>query len=128
MAGLWQRKCFKKWKRADLKSNNRVFGSHFHYNIKQDGRTGQVTNCKVSLVVMGNRMTEGLDFNDSFAPVPHATAARVIISVAAALDLELHSCDMAQAFMQADKLDEGVNGRVFITPPKGICRGARRRL
>eukprot|EP00961_Rhodomonas_salina_P147828 1989748-Rhodomonas_salina.1 len=35
------------------------------------------------------------------------------------MDLELHSCYLAQAFIQADKLDEGVNGRVFIRPPKG---------
>mmetsp|Transcript_23114 Transcript_23114/g.54805 ORF Transcript_23114/g.54805 Transcript_23114/m.54805 type:complete len:111 (-) Transcript_23114:2112-2444(-) len=64
-------------------------------------------------------MKEGEDYEDAFAPVQHATSARVIISLAAADDLELHSCDLAQAFIQADKLDEGVNGRVFITQPKG---------
>eukprot|EP00961_Rhodomonas_salina_P279327 3773520-Rhodomonas_salina.1 len=35
------------------------------------------------------------------------------------MDLELHSCDLSQAFIQADKLDEGVNGRIFIRPPQG---------
>eukprot|EP00961_Rhodomonas_salina_P124053 1671916-Rhodomonas_salina.1 len=64
-------------------------------------------------------MKEGEDYEDAFAPVPHATLARVIISIAAAEDLELHSCDLAQAFIQADKLDEGVNGLIFISPPKG---------
>eukprot|EP00961_Rhodomonas_salina_P089506 1203707-Rhodomonas_salina.1 len=64
-------------------------------------------------------MTEGEDYHDAFAPVPHATSARVIISLAAALDLELHSCDLAQAFIQADRLEGGINGRIFITPPKG---------
>eukprot|EP00961_Rhodomonas_salina_P070682 949144-Rhodomonas_salina.1 len=34
-------------------------------------------------------------------------------------DAELHSCDLAQAFVQADKLHEGVNGRIFIRPPQG---------
>eukprot|EP00961_Rhodomonas_salina_P075948 1019476-Rhodomonas_salina.1 len=52
---------------------------------------------------MGNSMKEAL----------------VIISIAAAEDLELHSCNLAQAFIQADKLDEGVNSRIFINPPKG---------
>jgi hypothetical protein len=53
---------------------------------------------------------------------PHVTAVHMIISVAAALDLELHSgsCDMAQAFIQADKLEKGVNGQIFITLPKGF--------
>eukprot|EP00961_Rhodomonas_salina_P038304 515143-Rhodomonas_salina.1 len=39
--------------------------------------------------------------------------------MAAAMNLELHSCDLSQAFIQADKLDEGVNGRIFIRPPQG---------
>eukprot|EP00961_Rhodomonas_salina_P244953 3310223-Rhodomonas_salina.1 len=39
--------------------------------------------------------------------------------MAAGMDLELHSCDLTQAFIEADKLDEGINGRIFITPPQG---------
>jgi len=39
--------------------------------------------------------------------------------MAAANDLELHSIDIEQAFLQADKLMEGVNGRYFINPPPG---------
>eukprot|EP00961_Rhodomonas_salina_P240341 3247321-Rhodomonas_salina.1 len=72
-------------------------------------------------------MKEGKDYEDAFAPVQHATSARVIISITAADDLELHSCDLAQAFLQAEKLDEGVNGRVFITPPKGSNEDRRAR-
>lgn len=47
MKGLWAKGCFKRWKRSDLEKTNRVFGSHFHYNIKCNGKTGKVTNCKV---------------------------------------------------------------------------------
>eukprot|EP00961_Rhodomonas_salina_P247178 3339486-Rhodomonas_salina.1 len=64
-------------------------------------------------------MKEGEDFIDSFAPVPHAISGRIVISLAAAMDLELHSCDLAQAFIQADKLEEGVNCHIFIRPPQG---------
>eukprot|EP00961_Rhodomonas_salina_P192912 2603143-Rhodomonas_salina.1 len=124
MDGLWRRGCFKLWKRSELLASDRVFGSRFHYNIKRDGATGQITNCKVRLVVMGNRMLEGEDYEDSFTPVPHATSGRIIISIAAAQDLELHSCDLAQAFIQADKLDEGVNRRIFICPPQGTVEDA----
>eukprot|EP00961_Rhodomonas_salina_P256018 3460195-Rhodomonas_salina.1 len=76
----------------------------FHYHIKCDGATGQVTNCKVCLVIMGNRMKEGEDYYDEFAQMQHATSECVIISIAAADDLGLHSCYLAQAFIQADKL------------------------
>eukprot|EP00961_Rhodomonas_salina_P053186 713340-Rhodomonas_salina.1 len=46
-------------------------------------------------------MKEGEDYVDAFTPVPHATSGWIIISLAAAMDLELHSCNLAQAFIQA---------------------------
>jgi hypothetical protein len=42
-----------------------------------------------------------------------------MLSLAAANNEHLHSVDLTQAFIQADKLDEGVNGRIFVTPPPG---------
>eukprot|EP00961_Rhodomonas_salina_P064184 862938-Rhodomonas_salina.3 len=54
MDGLWRLGCCKRWKRKDLLPTDRVFGSSFHYNIKHDGATGHITNCKVQLVVQGN--------------------------------------------------------------------------
>jgi hypothetical protein len=42
-----------------------------------------------------------------------------MLSLAVANDYELHACDIEQAFLQADKLTEGVNGRYFIQPPPG---------
>ena len=119
LTGLWSRDCFKRWKRGDLLKSDSVFGSRFHYHIKRDPKTGLITNCKVRLVVQGNTLKAGEDFKDAFSPVPHATAGHIIISLAAANDWELHCCDLAQAFIQADKLPEGVNGRVFIRPPAG---------
>eukprot|EP00961_Rhodomonas_salina_P138446 1862213-Rhodomonas_salina.1 len=41
------------------------------------------------------------------------------MSIAAAADLELHCVDLSQAFIQADKIEKGVNGLFFITPPVG---------
>ena len=46
--------------------------------------------------------------------------ARIITSIASANDLELHSIDIEQVFLQADKLMEGVNDRYFLNPPPGI--------
>ena len=74
MTGLWDRGCFKKWFKKDLLKSDSVFSSWFHYNIKHCPKTGQITNCKVRLVVMGNRMQEGEDYENFFAPVSHATA------------------------------------------------------
>ncbi len=40
-------------------------------------------------------------------------------SISTVNDLELHSIDIEQSFLQADKLMEGVNDRYFINPPVG---------
>ncbi len=43
----------------------------------------------------------------------------LITSIEAANDLELHSIDIEQAFLQVDNLMEGVNDRYFINPSPG---------
>eukprot|EP00961_Rhodomonas_salina_P076123 1021783-Rhodomonas_salina.3 len=50
---------------------------------------------------MGNQMQKGEDYVGAFAPVPCSTAARVMMPIAAELDLEIHACDFLQAFVQA---------------------------
>eukprot|EP00961_Rhodomonas_salina_P114999 1547446-Rhodomonas_salina.1 len=45
-SGLWERGCFKKWKRSDLLPNDRVFGSRSHYKIKHCHVTGRITKFK----------------------------------------------------------------------------------
>jgi hypothetical protein len=64
-------------------------------------------------------MEKGVDFDDSFSPTPGLAVGRFILSLAVANDYGLHACDIEQAFLQADKLAEGVNGRYFIQPPPG---------
>jgi hypothetical protein len=69
--------------------------------------------------VRGFQMEKGVDFDDSFSPTPGLAVGRFMLSLALANDYELHACDIEQAFLQADKLPEGVNGRYFIQPPPG---------
>ena len=64
-------------------------------------------------------MEKGVDYVDNFSPTPGLAVARLMMSLAVANDMELHKIDIEQAFLQADKLDEGVNGRYFINPPPG---------
>ena len=117
--GLWTRKCFKVWKRADLAADDRVFTSRYVYKLKRDAISGKVSRFKARLIVQGFKMQQDIDYNETFGPTPGSTATRAIISIATAEDLELHSVDFTQAFVQADRLPEGVNSRFLITPPPG---------
>eukprot|EP00961_Rhodomonas_salina_P090778 1221504-Rhodomonas_salina.1 len=65
-------------------------------------------------------MKQGESYVDAFAPVPLSTAGRVMMSLAAVLDLEMHCLDLSQAFIQAlwADLPEEVP-QVFIRPQSG---------
>jgi len=122
MDGLFRRGCFRKWRIADLTAEQRlhIFGSRFHHKIKRHTKTGIIKSLKIRLVVMGNNMTKGEDFTDAFAPVPRSTVGRMLMSMAAAMNLEMHCVDFSQAFIQAswDDLPEDVP-QIFIRPPAG---------
>ncbi len=59
------------------------------------------------------------DYLQNFSPTPGIVIVRIIISIVATDDLELHSIDIEKAFLQSDKLMEAVNDRYFINPPPG---------
>ena len=65
-------------------------------------------------------MERGEDYVDAFAPVPRATACRILLSIAAANGYEIHSCDFTQACIQGEweALPEEMP-QVFIKPPPG---------
>ena len=117
--GLWEKGVFKKWKKSDLLPNDRVFTSRYVYKIKRSAKTGEAYRFKARMIVRGFEMEKGVDYVDNFSPTPSLAVARLIMSLAVANDMELHKIDIEQAFLQADKLDEGVNGRYFINPPPG---------
>ena len=117
--GLWEKGVFKKWDRKDLLQNDRIFTSRYVYKLKRSAVTGEVYRFKARLIVRGFQMEKGVDFEDSFSPTPGLAVGRFMLSLAVANDYELHAIDIEQAFLQADKLPEGVNGRYFIQPPPG---------
>ena len=96
-----------------------MFTSRYVYKLKRNAKTGAAYRFKARMCVRGFEMVKGLDYEDNFSPTPGISIARLMVSIAAANDLELHSVDIEQAFVQADKLKEGANGRYFITPPPG---------
>ena len=87
--------------------------------IKRCAKTDEAYRFKARMIVRGFEMEKGVDFIDNFSPTPGLAVARLMMSIAIANGMELHKVDIEQAFLQADKLDEGVNGRYFINPPPG---------
>ena len=67
------------------------------------------------VVVRGYRMTAGIDFNETFAPVARITSIRIILALSAKYDLELQQADISTAFLAAD-----MDCDVYVTLPQGF--------
>jgi hypothetical protein len=86
------------WDYVPRRSWMRVIPSHWVYALKTDSE-GNVTRYKARLVADGNRQIMGVDVNDIFAPTASFAARRVLLSVAAARDMEVHQVDIKTAFL-----------------------------
>jgi hypothetical protein len=66
------------------------------YKLKRNAKTGAAYRFKARLIVRGFEMVKGLDYEDTFSPTPGISIARLMVSIATANDLELHSVDIEQ--------------------------------
>jgi len=60
---------------------------------------GTVTRNKARLVVQGYNQEEGIDYEETFAPVVRIEAIRILIAFAAYLEFKLYQMDVKSAFL-----------------------------
>ena len=53
-------------------------------------------------MILGNNQVEGIDYNETFAPVAKMVTMRTFLSVAAAKGWELPQMDVHNAFLHGD--------------------------
>lgn len=106
------------WLLTDLPPNKKAIGTQWIYTIKYNS-DGTIARYKARLVALGNRQEEGLDYDETFAPVIKMTTVRAFFKVAAARKWELHQMDVHNAFLHGD-LDE----EVYVRLPQGFSQSA----
>jgi transposase InsO family protein len=95
----------------------KVIPVHWIYSAKVDN-FGNVLRFKARLVAQGCRQIPGVDVDEVFAPTSSFAARRVILSVAAQRDYEIHQVDIKTAFLNGDLEEE-----VYVTQPPGFENG-----
>nr|GEX62517.1 retrovirus-related Pol polyprotein from transposon TNT 1-94 [Tanacetum cinerariifolium] len=84
------------------------------YKVKLD-EYGDVLKNKARLVAKGYRQEEGIDFEESFAPVARIEAIRIFIANATCKNMTIYQMDVKMAFLN-DELKE----EVYVSQPKGF--------
>ena len=72
--------------------------SKWVYRLKRDA-TGHPAKYKARLVARGFLQKEGVDYSETFAPVAKFTSIRILLSMAAVQDYEIHQMDVKTAFL-----------------------------
>ncbi|GKB95305.1 retrovirus-related pol polyprotein from transposon TNT 1-94 [Tanacetum coccineum] len=84
------------------------------YKVKLD-EYGDVLKNKVRLVAKGYHQEEGLDFEESFAPVARLEAIRIFLANAASKNMTVYQIDVKTAFLNGKLKEE-----VYVSQPEGF--------
>ncbi|KAK0576062.1 hypothetical protein LWI29_011265 [Acer saccharum] len=104
----------KVWSLVDLPKGIKPIGCKWVYKRKR-GMDGEVETFKARLVAKGYTQKEGIDYEETFSPVAMLKSIRILLSIAASLDLEIWQMDIKTAFLNGS-LDESI----YMMQPEGF--------
>ncbi|GJW02668.1 retrovirus-related pol polyprotein from transposon TNT 1-94 [Tanacetum coccineum] len=87
--------------------------------IKLD-ENGVVSRNKARLVAQGYNQQEGIDYDETYAPVARLESIRILLAYACALDFKLFQMDVKSAF-----LNGFINEEVYVAQPPGFIDFAK---
>ncbi|GKC23042.1 retrovirus-related pol polyprotein from transposon TNT 1-94 [Tanacetum coccineum] len=88
------------------------------YKVKLDELGGILKN-KARLVARGYRQEEGIDFEESFAPVARLEAIRIFLAFAAHMNMVVYQMDVKNAFLNGNLREE-----VYVSQPDDFSKGS----
>jgi hypothetical protein len=92
----------------------RIIGTKWVFRNKQDDQ-GAIVRNKARLVAKGFSQVEGLDFEETFAPITRLKAIHILLAYASCYDIKLYQMDVKSAF-----LNGFINELVYVEQPPGL--------
>ncbi|GJS96924.1 retrovirus-related pol polyprotein from transposon TNT 1-94 [Tanacetum coccineum] len=93
--------CLRVWELVPRLDKVMVITLKWIYKVKLDELGGILKN-KVRLVARGYRQEEGIDFEESFAPVSRLEAIRIFLVFAAHMNMVVYQMDVKTAFLNGN--------------------------
>ncbi|TPX54120.1 DNA-directed DNA polymerase [Powellomyces hirtus] len=89
--------------------------SKWVFKVKRNA-DGSIKKFKARLVARGFTQREGIDFNETYAPVVKFNTLRALLALAAKLDLHVHQMDVITAFLNGD-----LDVEIWMRLPAGVA-------
>ena len=102
------------WCLVPRPSHQSVIGTKWVFRNKMN-EDGIVTKNKVRLVTQGYSQEEGIDFEETFAPVARLEAIKILLAFAVSQSVKLFQMDVKSAFLNGYIKEE-----VYVEQPPGF--------
>ncbi|GJY30641.1 retrovirus-related pol polyprotein from transposon TNT 1-94 [Tanacetum coccineum] len=102
------------WSLVPPPDNQTIIGTKWVFKNKLD-ENGVVSRNKARLVAQGYNQQEGIDFDETYAPVARLESIRILLAYACAHDFKLFQMDVKSAF-----LNGFINEEVYVAQPPGF--------
>ena len=102
------------WDIVPRPKNKSVVSSKWLFKLKH-AADGSIEKYKARFVARGFSQKEGIDYDETFAPVARYTSVRTILAIAASKGWKVHQMDVKTAFLNG-KIEE----EVYVEQPKGF--------
>jgi hypothetical protein len=102
------------WELVDLPLGCKPIGTKWVWKNKE-GEKGEVVRNKSRLVAQGFSQKEGIDYEETFAPVARLEAIRILLTFSVAKGFKLHQMDVKSAFLNGVLEEE-----VYVRQPSGF--------
>jgi ATP-binding cassette subfamily B (MDR/TAP) protein 1 len=103
-----------KYKLVALPKGKRALKNKWVYKLKTEENNSR-PRYKARLVVKGFSQKKGIDFEEIFSPVVKMSSIRVVLGLAASLNLEVEQLDVKTAFLHGDLEEE-----IYMEQPEGF--------
>ncbi|RVW94541.1 Retrovirus-related Pol polyprotein from transposon TNT 1-94 [Vitis vinifera] len=94
------------WDLVELPKGVKPIGCKWIFKTKWDSK-GNIVRYKARLVAKGFTQKEGIDYKETFSPVSSKDSFRIIMTLVAHYDLELHQMDVKTVFLNGN-IDETI--------------------
>lgn len=95
----------KTWILVPRPQNKKVLSNRWVFKTKVNQK-GEVVKFKARLVVRGHTQREGVDYEETFAPVTRYETIRTLLAASVNEEMHIHQMDVVSAYTQGKLSDE----------------------